>query len=640
MLDDLLGMVALVVWDRRRRRLLLARDRFGIKPLFYAEVGNRLLFASEVKALLTHPDCPRQFDWDAALADPWLAQDPAATWSRPRSYFRGIEHLPGGCLVDARLRPRRVEQRPYWTPPLGQPPAPADHRRGDRRWIAAYGELLRDSVRRCLMADVEIGVFLSGGIDSIAVAALAARHARLHTFTVLGRSTLHNGDAEHAHRAAARLGLPNHQVIFDWQETPFQPDHWKQLLWLCETPYTGPEQLYKFHLHRYARSVRPGLKVILTGQGSDEFNGGYSTLFAGGGRPSWSSFLGGLAALERGGLVREGSPHLRAWQDRFDTELFDRRFLRARASAPAFDDPWLNYQATKLHDLQVYNLWHEDRTAAGNAIEGRVPFLDHRLVELVMRIPADRRAALLWDKRILRSALVGAVPPALCRRPKVPFFHGPDLRDTNRMMLRLLGARRGALIEEAFCTGGEAERVLRPGALRSILREATGDPESVNADLVLRLVNMGLLDRMARSMDVSAVPGDDVPVLEAAEIRSWREDAARLAIRLSGRRALAADSVLSIPSRVALVHSDRDGAARESYVLVDGRLEFVLDEESGPWLRVLRRLDGKRTFRKALSLARVQEAEVRRHAEEALEFGVLELVTPPRRAGRPDLSEV
>ena len=485
------------------------------------------------------------------------------------------------------------------------------------------------------MADVEIGVFLSGGIDSIAVAALAARHVALHTFTVLGRSTLHNGDAEHAHRAATRLGLPNHQVVFDWQSTRFQPDHWKQLLWLCETPYTGPEQLYKFHLHRHARSVRPNLKVILTGQGSDEFNGGYSTLFAA--RPSWSSFLGGLAALERGGLVRDGAPHLRAWQDRFETELFDRRYLRARASAPAFDDPWLNYQATKLHDLQVYNLWHEDRTAAGNAIEGRVPFLDHRLVELVMRIPAERRAALLWDKRILRGALSGELPAALCRRPKVPFFHGPDLRDTNRMMLRLLGARRGALLEEAFGDGGRAERVLQPGALRSILREASADPESVNADLVLRLVNMGLLDRMARSMDVSPVAGDDVPVLEAAEIRSWRDDAAGLAARFSSRRALAADSVLSMPPRVALVHAD--GAARESYLLVDGKLEFVLDEESGAWLRVLQRLDGKRTFRRALALARVREADVRRHAEEALEFGVLELVAPDR-AARPDLSEV
>ena len=272
-LSDLNGMFALVLWDKKKQRLILARDRLGIKPLYYTESNQRLLFGSEIKALLAYPDCPREFDWVEALSHQHQRMSPDN--SLP-SFFKDINYLPAGSLLIADVPANNITVKRYWhLTPLSDEEYALDTRT-EQEMIAGYGELLADSVKLRLMADVEVGLFLSGGIDSVSVAALASPHQKLHTFSVLSQSTFQNGDARAGHIAAKYLGMPNHQLLYSWHDNPFTPEHWKALLWLCETPLCNAEHLYKYHLHRYAKNLRPALKVILLGQGSDEFNGGYS----------------------------------------------------------------------------------------------------------------------------------------------------------------------------------------------------------------------------------------------------------------------------------------------------------------------------------------------------------------------------
>lgn len=230
------------------------------------------------------------------------------------------------------------------------------------------------------------GIFLSGGIDSAAIAAVASSAAAPHTFTVVSPSTVENSDYRCAAHVARHLGLPNHQVLFADGDLAarWRPADWRRLLWLCETPLCGPEQLYKYELHRYARAARPRLKIILTGQGSPEFNGGYSTTFAPEADAGWEAFLPAVAGIAE--TDARWRPPVAIWDEHFAAPLLSRDYaLEAAGSPPLRErDTYDLYVLAKHSDLQMYNCWHEDRTAAGNGIENRVPLLDHRLVELAV----------------------------------------------------------------------------------------------------------------------------------------------------------------------------------------------------------------------------------------------------------------
>jgi len=503
----------------------------GIKPLFYTYHRKRLLFGSEIKALLAYPDCPREFDWEPALSFsmPHLSVNNALP-----SFFKEIHHLPGGTLLIAEPDNGQIHEERYWNLELPSDDDFAADDRTETEIIRGYGELLADAVELRLMADVEIGLFLSGGIDSVSVATFAARHQALQTFSVLSQSTFQNGDAHVAHQAAAHLGLPNHQVLFSWHDNPFTPATWKSLLWVSETHLCNAEQLYKFHLHRYARACRPELKVILLGQGSDEFNGGYgSTLLAenypesGEDERDWPRFMGMLRDFEKSFLMSAGRTDAAQY-----TNLLNLEFIAACSGSVAHRHPWWYHIRMYQAHLQIYNLWHEDRTAAGNSIENRVPFLDHRLVEYTAAIPPRHYAALFWDKRILREAMRQHLPKDLAERPKVPFFCGEDVRYTRRMMYELLLADDRALLREAFGDADGSHPVFEREAIEQLITYTPDDPEYEDMDLLLQFANMGLLAQMAK--DAAPATGETIPVLKALATEEWAED--EIALRLALRR--------------------------------------------------------------------------------------------------------
>ncbi len=615
LLDHLIGMYAFALWDRRKRQLLLARDRFGIKPLFYARAGEQLVFGSEIKALLQHAGCPRAFDWEAALGDPWVSGDIVQRGGDPASYFRGIEQLPAGSYLQVELSRAALEPRRYWSLASaisadGAPDDPAPY-------IERYRELLGDSVRKCLMSDVELGVALSGGIDSAGICALAAEHTHFHTFTVLSRSTYGNDDARHAHALARYLALPNHQVAFAWRDHPFSIAHWRQLLWLVETPLCGPEHLYKYHLFRFAKATRPELKVMLSGQGSDEFNGGYSSLFTASDEPGWESFAAVLGELEHARLL-SGAPQLSVWESRLGQRLFARDYLAALRPPAGPEDPWHGYLAAKARDLQIFNLWHEDRTAAGCSLENRVPFLDHRLVELTLSIPPAMRAQLLWDKQILRHALAGVLPETIRNRPKLPFFHGPDVRFTHRLLASLLAMEDQALVDEAFAAPSRLGEVVDRDRFQAALAAVQRDPEAEHAELLLRLVNMGLLDRLAR--EAAPPPGAEVPILPAIAIDDWEADTSRIARALDPGAAIDVDAVLDFAANAYLVQRERTA---EWCIVVDDQVRYVVDQTTAAWLALLRQLDGQRPLRELLQQLDCPLAAIAAPLAEALDYRVI-----------------
>jgi asparagine synthase (glutamine-hydrolysing) len=584
-LDDVRGMFALILWDRRRDRLVLARDRFGIKPLFFSCSRDGVTVASEIKALFADPQCPRELDWEAALGDPGLSASPDFTRPPVRSWFRGIEVVPAGTILTIDLTSGSRRESRYWELPSFE----GDSTMDDDAFVQRYTELLSESVTDCATADTEVGLLLSGGVDSAAVAALAAPTRALHTFTVLNGSTHLNGDAEYAHVTASALGLPNHQLLFDSDRVP-QVAEWKRLLWLLETPMCGPEQYFKYELYRYAKHERPELRGMLLGQASDEYNGGYSAQL--GGAAGWPGFEATIADLRR--RQRLGRrPDLAPWWAHSDVPLLTDGFLAGCSGGDGGDD-YREFVAWKHRDVQLYNCWHEDRTAAGNGVEARVPFLDHRIVELLATIPSPRRASLLWDKRILRRAVHHLLPPAVAQREKVPFYHGRGAELTHRTFVRMLAADGSALLDEAL-SAPTAAGILNPDGLHGLLDRLTGEPEPGGVEFLLRLVNLGLLDAMTHNLPAAHVEARHRALPPANALTDWSSDQVLLQGLLRPGPALPPDTVLRFADEVLLLCSP--DAPDTWFLAVDGVLEYVIDGAEEPeWCAFLRSVDGRRTL--------------------------------------------
>lgn len=397
-LQHVQGMFALAFWDRSRRQLILARDRLGIKPLYYALLPDGILFGSELKALLVHPQCPRSVDLSAYGAS-WLTPQPTP------SFVRGVHQLGGGeCLVLQPDRPPRTQR--YWD--LAQHLGTAPWGNQPQAYQEQLRSLLLDSVRQQIVGP-QMGLHLSGGTDSTLLAACAAREGRsLPCFTFVERTTLLCGDVTAARQAANALGHSWYPVHFDyrdlWDRLEFDLPALERLVWMMDSPQFDLEWLLKWALTAAAKNQIPDLKVLLLGQGADEFAGGYSkridTPFA-----NWDAYL------------------------QIEVEPTLAQYPAPGGRAPTSSlSTYHRYMLLFGHQLQAFNLWHEDRTSSWHGVEARVPFLDHRIVELLASVPASLQAELFWNKRIYRNLLGDMFAEFDAQRVKTGFHVTNDTR--------------------------------------------------------------------------------------------------------------------------------------------------------------------------------------------------------------------
>ena len=618
------GMFAVALLDRQQRRLLLGRDRAGVKPLLYhlSDDGKLLVFASELKALFAHPAVPRVFDWQSAFVD-WLVPDVV-----PRelpSGFRGIRHVPAASILDVSLIDGGCRVSTYWQVPAreqGAPVAPVSS------YVERYGELLADSVRLRLMSDVPYGVFLSGGVDSAVVTALAARAGPLPTFTVLSRSTVGSGDAEAARDVAAGLGLPNHQVLFDEENLGLTPDGWRRILYSCEMFPVGPEQLFKFHLHEFAKQRYPGLKVILLGQGSDEWTGGYLSRTLGE-QDAWAPSDWGRLGERLQSTATARAARLAGLSDS-DADLvhfgvLDRSCIPGAVRPGTAPHTWELYAGHWRQNLD-YHLWHEDRTAAAHGVESRVPFLDYRILELLATIPEQHHAELFVDKQILRRAAAGLLPARIAQRRKVYFYHGRQEHHAYRMMYSILAANRGELIDQAIAGSMRTGGPLVPDRFRTFFQDVGRFPSVRQIARLLQLVNMGVLADLAASQ-WTCRPGSSPPPMREVVFDDWMlSPAGRRALRQSASTRPPDDMVVGFAPGVSLVEVKAGGLgvpALGSTFLV--REEGILTSaiESRTWSQFLARLDGRRTLGEILAWLGLDREQILQPLGAALDDGVL-----------------
>jgi len=488
--DKLRGMFAIAVWDRDERTLFLARDRFGVKPLYYVYGSDGTLwFASEIKALIEAGAVRASLN-EAAFPD-WLANHAP---SGNETLFAGVHRLPPGHTL--LWKNGEITIRRYWDLPAGE----GEHAsRPQRDLIQEYLERFTEAVRLRLMSDVPLGVFLSGGIDSSAITAVMSTlvNEPIKTFSVAFAEREAN-EFTYARQVADRYRTDHHEVVLGRDEFfSLIP----RLVWHEDEPMAHPSSVA---LYAVSRLAGEHVKVVLTGEGSDETMAGYNryrmtALFRSFGK-QWETFVPGAVRRAVAGGVKSAAPHsafarklLRTplvLPNDLDTLYFDNFavFGRTRQHSVLLPevrdrlagiDPYAAHHeamsrrsgntlldqllyadtATYLHEL----LMKQDQMSMAASIESRVPFLDHPLVEWVTGLPASLKLRGLTTKVVLREAMRDKLPPEILSRKKLgfPVPVGAWLRTSHRHIVEEFIVSERALSRGLFA----------PQAIRALVAE-------------------------------------------------------------------------------------------------------------------------------------------------------------------------
>ncbi|MBV8444694.1 MAG: asparagine synthase (glutamine-hydrolyzing) [Candidatus Dormibacteraeota bacterium] len=429
--DHLTGMFAFAVWDGRTGDLFLARDRLGIKPLYWTESGGRVLFASEIKALFQDASVSRSPD--PHVLHRFLIY--RVHDSGEDTFFDAVKRLlPGHTMLVRADGSRRV--RRYWAPPVN---LTFRSTRSDADYADEFRHVFDRVVRRHLIADVPIGVPLSGGLDSSGVATTIAHLMRggadLHTGGVLHTfSALYPGEwldeSEYIHEIERRVHSLPHYAYPDVDEFWSEMSEW---MWYQEEPTIATAPYAYYCVYRIAHRE---VKVMLSGNGGDELLAGYIPYF----RAYLTSAvdqrhpLAGLAEALRGADLYTGylSDVLRPRLPLAPRRLEMRPLLLSSNghAAAAHYEASRNLNRRLADDVTAFStpnlLRYEDKNSMAFSIEARVPFLDHELVEFIFGLPIDQKIKGGWNRAVYRNAMRGRIPEKNRRRRKKIGFSNPE----------------------------------------------------------------------------------------------------------------------------------------------------------------------------------------------------------------------
>jgi asparagine synthase (glutamine-hydrolysing) len=517
--DYLRGMFAFAIWDAKKQRLFCARDRLGIKPFYYTMNGRRFVFASEMKALFELPGVRAEMN-RAALPEFFAL----GYISSEETMYAGVRKLPPGHRLSIQLgeaNPQPHIER-YWDLDI----TPDESIPSEDEYVRRFDDLFTESVRLRLMSDVPLGVFLSGGIDSSAIAATITRlmKDRVQTFSV-GYAEDQYSELPYAKQVAAHIGAEYNQVLMG-------PDDFfgalPELIWHEDEPLVWPSSVA---LNFVSRLARQKVIVVLTGEGGDEIFAGYmkyrATLWNLRYAPMYRKLFPDALQkavtklLESGALPDGVARKLRHtflyrpdafeniyfdnWYSVFPQAMQSQLFARdlagelrgadAYAGSMAFfqKDGGLDTLLSRLLylDIKTYLvelLMKQDQMSMAASIESRVPFLDHKLVEFAVRIPARHKVRYLSGKYLLRKTMAGRLPDEVINRTKMGFPTPvkPWLR--HQLFDRVAKVLTDGRLEE--------RRLVNPAFVRDLLEaHRTGRVDATDA--VWRLLNFELWCRVA-----------------------------------------------------------------------------------------------------------------------------------------------
>lgn len=460
------GIFAFAIWSCERKQLFLARDHLGVKPLYYAMLGRRVLFASEIKALLQDPECPREVDLGALSQLFTLRYVPS-----PATLFRGIKKIPPGHRMMVTRDGMEISRYWKWSPQLRKDV-------DESELVEAYRDLIEDSVRLQMRSDVPVGLFLSSGIDSGALLALMSQRSSgpVHTFTIGFEDGEQSNETLGARALAKRFGADHSELVVTAKD---YLDYYHKYMWDLEEP-VGNETAAAFHF--VSRIASEKVKVALTGQGADEPWAGYDRYLG----MKMSALYCRLPRMITNGLIRpivnrvsKNEKMLRGVESLCEQDVLSRlvkiySFYSTGMKERLFQ-PWvmehistdgmearqsiqrLQRDVDQLDPLSqmVYidtrgNLPDDllmvgDKTAMANSLEARVPFLDYRIVEFAESLPPNFKLRGRTGKYLHKRAVEKWLTKSMVYQKKKGFAN-----PVNRwLQTHMLGFVRECLLSES-----------------------------------------------------------------------------------------------------------------------------------------------------------------------------------------------
>lgn len=460
------GIFAFAIWDEAKQSLFMARDRLGVKPLFYTRKGASLVFGSELKALLAHPEVEPVVDTEG-LAEVF-AIGPARTPGH--GLFKDVHELRAGWHLTATRE--KLDAKVYWQ--LESRP----HEDDLEKTTETVRDLMVDTVTRQLVSDVPVCTFLSGGLDSSAVSAIAAEAFRkagkppLHTYSIefegmeehFEANSFQTGlDSPWARKVSEFIGSVHHPVVFD---VPEMVDHLLTPLSFRDAPGMADIDV---SLYLFSREIKKGATVGLSGESADEVFGGYPWFHREESLKA-DTFPWSLKLQERVNIM---SPELR--QRIHPEEYVADRYHQALAEVPRL--PGESAEEARIREISYLSitrflptlLERKDRMTMGASLEVRVPFCDHRLVDYVFNIPWHLKTAGNQTKGILRRAMRGYLPEDALARKKSPYPSNPDPR--------YLAATRARALELLNDPDSAIRTLVDPEAVKALAEASYGKLE-------------------------------------------------------------------------------------------------------------------------------------------------------------------
>ncbi|MFD0962293.1 asparagine synthase (glutamine-hydrolyzing) [Paenibacillus chungangensis] len=432
--EKLNGIFAFAIWDTTAQELFIARDRLGVKPLFYSKQGDLFVFGSELKSMLAHPAVQPEVGPEG-LAEIFVI-GPARTPGH--GIYKHVQELrPGHCMVVNAAGAKTIT---YWQL------RSSEHTASVEETAEQVRELLRDTVERQLVSDVPVCTLLSGGLDSSALTSLAVRYydrngqGSVHTYSVDYRDNdkhfqehvfQPNSDAPWIERMTSHLGTVHHSIQFD---TPELAAALRDATIARDLPGMADVDA---SLLLFCREIKQGATVAISGEAADEIFGGYPWFHREDALAA-DTFPWSLATGMRAGLL---SPDIAEWIR--PQEYIGDRYAEAVAEVPYLDG--VDETSRRMQRMSYLNITRfmptlldrKDRMSMAAGLEVRVPFCDHRLVEYVWNIPWEIKTVGDREKGILRKALKGILPDDVLTRKKSPYpkTHNPNYLETVRRMI-------------------------------------------------------------------------------------------------------------------------------------------------------------------------------------------------------------
>lgn len=446
------GQFAFAIWDSQKKELFLARDRVGIRPLFYYQLNNKFLFASEIKSLFADPTVPREID-------PGALDQIFTFWTTitPRTTFKNIFELPPGHFQIVKGG-RIVKQKPFWEIPYYPPEERLDSNLEDA--VNKSRSLILDAIRIRLRADVPVGAYLSGGLDSAIITSLIARNFnnKLRTFSI-GFQEADFDETIYQRELVKYLGTNHSELIISNQDIQ---ENFPRVIWHCEKPLLRTAPVPMYLLAKLTRENN--FKVVLTGEGADEVFGGYDIFKEAKIRQFWNRapqsttrprlleklhpyifkdparsrmILQKFYAVTDHDVSDPHFSHRIRWDNTRKNQLFFSDNLLAaipffsaddylRARLPKDFNTRDSLSRAQFLEMEIFLSNYllssqSDRVAMANSLELRVPFLDFRVIDFAMKLPNKWKISGLNEKNILKKAFRDIIPPSIIKRPKQPY---------------------------------------------------------------------------------------------------------------------------------------------------------------------------------------------------------------------------